>query len=177
MLVLLDSNIFFSALISPRSLPACIVHAWRDGRFRLLTCQHQIDEIREASRNPKFRALFQPRQVGAMLNHIYGATVWPDPLPRKHEAADPADSYLLDLIEAAEPDYAVTGDKRSGLLQRDKLGRTKILKASAFCADVLHMGSLSRDRYGSSPLIVPVVTPGPHSFPLKSSRGVTKNAP
>jgi putative PIN family toxin of toxin-antitoxin system len=139
MLVLLDSNIYFSALISPLGSPARIVHAWRNGRFYLLTCKQQIDEIRAASRSPKFRNLFQPHHVGDMLNHLYSATVWEGPLPRRHHAADPADSYLLDLIEVAQPDYAVTGDKRSGLLQLDKLGRTKILKASAFCAEVLHL--------------------------------------
>ena len=124
MLVLLDSNIYFSALISPLGFPARIVHAWRNDRFYLLTCQQQIDEIRVASRNPKFRDLFQPHHIGDMLNHLYSATVWEGPLPRRHEAADPTDSYLLDLMEAAQPDYAVTGDKRSGLLQLDKLGQT-----------------------------------------------------
>ncbi|MGH9600290.1 MAG: hypothetical protein ACRD27_10530, partial [Terracidiphilus sp.] len=73
-----------------------------------------------------------------MLNNLYNATLWQGPLPRKHQANDPTDSYLLDLIEAAQPDYAVTGDKRSGLLQLEKLGRTKILTASIFCAEVLH---------------------------------------
>jgi hypothetical protein len=139
MLVLLDSNIYFSALISPCNSPARIIHAWRSGRFTLLTCSQQIDEIREASRNPKFRDLFQPHQIGKMLNNLYSATVWPDPLPRKHEAVDPADSYLLDLMEVAQPDYAVTGDKRSGLLQLEKLGRTKILSATAFLSHVLHL--------------------------------------
>jgi len=43
-----------------------------------------------------------------MLNHLHGANLWQERLPRRHEAADPADSYLLDLIEAAQPDYAVT---------------------------------------------------------------------
>jgi predicted nucleic acid-binding protein len=74
-----------------------------------------------------------------MLNHLYRATVWPGPLPRKHEASDPTDSYLLNLIEAAQPDYAVTGDKRSGLLRLDTLGRTKILGATAFLSQVLHL--------------------------------------
>ena len=72
-----------------------------------------------------------------MLNHLHGANLWQEPLPRKHQAADPADSYLLDLIEAAQPDYAVTGDKRSGLLQLDRLGRTKILSAKSFLSQVL----------------------------------------
>lgn len=74
-----------------------------------------------------------------MLNHLYGATVWPDPIPRKHQATDPTDNFLLDLIEAAQPDYAVTGDKRAGLLQLNTMGRTKILRVSVFCADVLHV--------------------------------------
>jgi|ERR1035437_1847382 putative PIN family toxin of toxin-antitoxin system len=139
MLVLLDSNVLISALLSPHGTPARIVDQWRDGRFQLLTCQHQIDEIRTASRAPKFRDRLQPHHVGTMLNNLYGATVWPDPLPRKHEAADPTDSYLLDLIEVAQPDYAVTGDKRSGLLQLDRLGHTKILSATAFSSQVLHL--------------------------------------
>ncbi|MGD0681740.1 MAG: putative toxin-antitoxin system toxin component, PIN family [Terracidiphilus sp.] len=138
MLVLLDSNIYFSALISPQGSSARIVSAWKNGRFYLLTCQQQINEISAASRNPKFRALFQPHQIGSMLNHLYKATVWPDPLPHKHVAADPTDSYLLNLIDAAQPDYAVTGDKRSGLLRLDTLGRTKILGATAFLSQVLH---------------------------------------
>ena len=74
-----------------------------------------------------------------MMNHLHGANLWKERLPRKHQAADPADSYLLDLIEAAQPDYAVTGDKHSGLLKLGKLGRTKILNASAFCSEVLHI--------------------------------------
>jgi hypothetical protein len=139
MIVLLDSNIFFSALISPVGAPRAIYDAWLRGRFRLVTCQQQIDEIRIASRNAKLRTLLHPNEVGAMLNHLYSATVWPGPLPRRHEVADPTDNYLLDLIEAAQPDYAVTGDKRSGLLQLDKLDRTKILTARAFCAEVLHL--------------------------------------
>ena len=139
MLVLLDSNIIISALLSLNGTPAQIVDQWRDGRFQLLTCQSQIDEIRIAGRNPKFRDRLQPHHIGTMLNHLYRATVWPAPLPRKHEAADPTDSYLLDLIEAAQPDYAVTGDKRSGLLQLDTLGRTKILSATAFSTQVLSL--------------------------------------
>jgi putative PIN family toxin of toxin-antitoxin system len=139
MLVLLDSNIYFSALISPQGTPARIIYAWSDGRFCLLTCQEQIDEIRDASRHPRFRSLFHPHDMGTMLNRLYGATVWPGPLPRKYDAADPTDSYLLDLIETAQPDYAVTGDKRAGLLQIGKLGRTKILSATAFNSSVLHL--------------------------------------
>jgi len=139
MLVLLDSNVYFSALISPHGHPGRIVRAWKNGKFRLLTCQEQIDEIRDASRHPRFRSLFFPHEIGAMLNRLYAATVWPAPIPRKHNATDPTDSYLLDLIDAAQPDYAVTGDKRAGVLQLQSLGRTAILTAARFCQTVLQL--------------------------------------
>jgi len=139
MLVLLDSNVLISALLSPHGLPARIVDEWRDGRYELLTCQNQIDEIRAVSRTPKFKDRLLPHHIGTMLNHLYRSNLWEGPLPRLHQAADPADSYLLDLIEAAQPDYAVTGDKRAGLLQLEKLDRTRILRASDFCTEVLHI--------------------------------------
>jgi putative PIN family toxin of toxin-antitoxin system len=139
MLVLLDSNIFISALIFSFGAPGAIYNEWLEGRFRVVTCQQQIDEIRVATRNPKFKGRLQPHHIGTMLNNLYGACVWEGPLARKHDAADPTDRYLLELIEAAQPDYAVTGDKRSGLLQLAKLGRTRILNASAFASQVLHL--------------------------------------
>ena len=139
MLVLLDSNILWSALISPKGPPRRIYGAWLAGRFELLTCPQQIAEIRSASRYPKFREILQPHRVGVMINNLYRATVWEEPLPQKHEAADPEDSYLLNLIEAAKPDYAVTGDKQSGILAVRKLGRTSIWTARDFCEQILRI--------------------------------------
>ena len=137
MIVLLDSNIFWSALISPRGAPRLISDAWLDGRFELLTCPQQIDEIRAASRYPKFRAILQPHRIGTLVNNLHRATVWDKPLPPKNQAADPTDSFLLNLIDAAKPDYAVTGDCRSGMLALQKLGPTRILTAREFCDQVL----------------------------------------
>jgi putative PIN family toxin of toxin-antitoxin system len=138
MLVLLDTNIFFSALLTLDGPPGRIYREWRAKRFDLVTSTEQLDELRKASRNSKFRGILQPHDFGNLVNLMHRAIVY-GPIPRKHQAADPADSYLLDLIEAAQPDYAVTGDKRAGILQLDRLGRTKILKASDFCTDVLHL--------------------------------------
>jgi putative PIN family toxin of toxin-antitoxin system len=138
MLVLLDSNILISALISPFGAPAAIYNEWLSGRFRVVTCQQQIDEIRLATRHPRFKGRLQPHHIGTMLNNLYSTWLWDGLPPRKHDAADPTDSYLLDLMEAAQPDYAVTGDKRSGLLQLGRLGRTKILSATEFQETVLH---------------------------------------
>lgn len=50
MRVVLDSNVLFSAPISPHGAPNTIYQAWRSRRFELLTSRLQLDEIRRASR-------------------------------------------------------------------------------------------------------------------------------
>ncbi len=132
MLVVLDSNVLFSALISPYGAPHRIYEAWREGRFELATCGEQLDELRRASRYPKFRGILQPHLVGLMLNHLHRAQVVPH-LPGKHEADDSYDTYLLNLADAVQAHYLVTGDKRAGIIRLRRIGKTSIVTAAAFC--------------------------------------------
>lgn len=132
MRVILDSNILLSALISPHGPPHRLYAAWRQRRFELVTSVVQLEEPRRAGRYPKFREILQPHRVGRMLNNLQGAIVL-DRVPDEYEAADPDDAWLLALAVAAGADYLVTGDKRSGLLARRRIGRCRILTATAFC--------------------------------------------
>lgn len=132
MRVVLDSNVLFSALISPRGAPHRVYEAWRKRRFELVTCPTQLDEIRRASRYPKLRAILQPHRVGAMVNALAVDAV-PDPPLRGHQADDPDDVWLLALAEVSGADWLVTGDRRSGLLARGRVGRARIAAAAAFC--------------------------------------------
>lgn len=132
MRVVLDSNVLLSALISPHGTPHRVYEAWHTRRFQLVTCTTQLDEIRRASRYPKLRNLLQPHRVGAMVNAL-AADALPDPPLGGHKANDPDDAWLLALAEAAEADWLVTGDRRSGLLTRGRIGRARIVTAAAFC--------------------------------------------
>jgi uncharacterized protein len=132
MRVVLDSNILLSALISPYGPPHRIYQAWRHRRFELVTAPIQLDEIRRASRYPKFRGILQPHRVGRMVNELH-ATLVVDRLAGRYEAEDPFDAWLLALAETAEADYLVTGDKRAGLLARGSVGRARIRTATVFC--------------------------------------------
>lgn len=136
MRVVLDTNILFSALISPHSPPDTIYRAWRLKRFDLVTSQAQLEEIRRASRYPKLQAILQPTAVGTMINHLQGATIL-GKLSITVEADDPGDSFLLSMALASQADYLVTGDRRAGLLQRGSIARTRILTPTVFCAQVL----------------------------------------
>jgi putative PIN family toxin of toxin-antitoxin system len=136
MRVVLDTNILFSALISPHGPPAAIYRAWRLARFQLVTSRRQLDEIRRASRYPKFQAILQPARVGVMVNNMQRAIVL-ETLPDNFEATDPNDAFLLAMAAVGEVDYLVTGDQRAGLLQRGNLDRTRIVTAAVFCAETL----------------------------------------
>ena len=136
MRVALDSNILFSALISPHSPPHRIYQAWRKGIFELVTCSEQIQEIRRASRYPKFKNILQPHRVGLMLNNLQRATVF-DSLAHGYETDDPDDAGLLALVDKAQAHYLVTGDRRAGILSLGHAGQTQIVTASTFCDKVL----------------------------------------
>lgn len=136
MRVVLDTNILFSALISPHGPPEAIYRAWRLARFQLVTSDAQLDEIRRASRYPKFQSILQPARVGVMVNNMQRAIVL-DNLPVRFATTDPDDAFLLAMAAVGQADYLVTGDKRAGLLQRGHLERTRIVTAGVFCAEVL----------------------------------------
>jgi putative PIN family toxin of toxin-antitoxin system len=136
MRVVLDSNILFSALISPHGAPDVIYRAWRAARFEVITSRMQLDEIRRASRYPKLQAILQPAKVGTLINNLQRAMVL-DRLSIEDEADDPDDAFLLAMAVEGEADYLVTGDRCAGLLQRGHIGRTRIVTPAQFCAEVL----------------------------------------
>jgi putative PIN family toxin of toxin-antitoxin system len=132
MRVVLDTNILLSALISPHGTPHRVYEAWQARRFELVTCATQLEELRRASRYPKLRDLLQPHRVGAIVNAL-AANAAPDPPLGRHEADDPDDAWLLALAEASGADWLATGDRRSGLLARGRIGRARIVTAAVFC--------------------------------------------
>jgi uncharacterized protein len=136
MRVVLDTNILFSALISPYGAPDKIYRAWRSARFEVVTSHEQLEEIRRASRYPKFQDVLQPTKMGTMVNNLQRAVVL-ERLTIEVEADDPDDAFLLAMALAGDADFLVTGDRRSGLLQRGHIERTRIVTPAVFCAEVL----------------------------------------
>jgi len=57
------------------------------------------------------------------------------PLSIEHQSDDPDAAFLIAMALAGDADYLVTGDHRSGLLQRGQIERTRIVAPAVFCAD------------------------------------------
>lgn len=131
MRVVFDTNIFFSFLIALGGHPYLAVRHWVDGKFDLVTCAPQIEEVRRVSRYTKFHRRFAPHEIGELINDL-NSSIYIEPIPRKHTCDDPDDAYLLDLADASDADFLITGDHRAGLLKRRRVGRASIVTARAF---------------------------------------------
>jgi putative PIN family toxin of toxin-antitoxin system len=115
MRAVLDTNILVSALLISSGHPAAIYGAWHEGRFTLLICEQQIEELRATLRKPALAERIKPYQAGRLINQIRELAEVVTSLPRVERSPDPTDDFLLALCEAGKADYLVTGDK-SGLL-------------------------------------------------------------
>lgn len=131
MRVVLDTNILISALIASSGKPAAIVDTWLDGRFTLLTCATQVDELRSTLERPRVAELVKPHKAGRLVNQIKRFAEDVDRLPRVKRSADPTDDFLLALSQAGKADYLVTGDK-NGLLALKRHKSTQIFSARDF---------------------------------------------
>jgi uncharacterized protein len=136
MLAVLDTNVFISALLSPTGIPHEIYTTWIDKQFQLITSEHQIAELRRASRYDKFKDRMPRHRVGIIINRMR-TSIMVKPQPVAVEIDDPEDAFLLGMAAAGEADYLVTGDKRAGLLAMGSYGRTRIVTPGEFVARVL----------------------------------------
>jgi len=45
--VVIDTNVFVSAIILPQSAPAQVLRYWESGTFELINCQKAVNELDE----------------------------------------------------------------------------------------------------------------------------------
>jgi hypothetical protein len=135
--VVLDTNVLISALAVRGTPPDRLYESWKEGRFLLVTCERQLEEINRVSRRPFFRERIRPSEAGRMVNDIRRLALLCDPLPNVELSPDPDDDWLLAVAEKTRADFLVTGDK-SDLLRLERHGTTRIVTAR-FLADILGM--------------------------------------
>ena len=100
--VLLDTNVWVSALLNAHGAPARVVKAWRDGGIEVVVALPILGEIDEVLRRPRIRRKYRVRDseiaeylrlisARATLVHISGKTAL---------CRDPDDDVLLEAAIA-----------------------------------------------------------------------------
>lgn len=103
MRLVIDTNLFLSALLVPASLPAHLITLWEERWFDVLTAADQLDELARVTRYPKVRDRLTPARAGRLINQLRELAVVVHPLSSVSVCADPYDNYLLALAQAGRP--------------------------------------------------------------------------
>jgi putative PIN family toxin of toxin-antitoxin system len=109
--IILDCNVFVSALLSPRGSPAQILDLWADGNFDLVVSPLLLAELEKVLSRPKFDASIDKVHVDALLTGLVeDAVLVNDPSSQPGLTPDPGDDYLVALAQNADAQYIVSGD-------------------------------------------------------------------
>jgi uncharacterized protein len=109
--IVLDCNVFVSALLSPQGGPAQILDQWADGDFDLVVSPLLLAELEKVLRRSKFHASIDTVHIDALLTGlIEDAVLVDDPSTQFGLTPDPGDDYLVMLARKADAQYIVSGD-------------------------------------------------------------------
>jgi len=109
--VVLDTNIFISALLQPQGLPARVLLLALDGVTAQLCVSGDIyAEYEEVIRRPKFN--HDDAVIERSLRAIRQNGFWVKPTNKVGVCADPEDNIFLECAEAARAHYLVTGNQK-----------------------------------------------------------------
>lgn len=112
----LDTNVLasgFVGFLNPSSTPGRLLHAWRDGRFVVITSEHIRAELEQTLLNPYFIQRLTQEQVAESAALLRSRTTLVEITAQVHGVAThPEDDLTLATAVSAKADYLVTGDKK-----------------------------------------------------------------
>ena len=129
MKVVLDTNIYLSALVFPDSKPALILYLAKRAEFSVFCSSFIILEIR---RNLMLKFGIENEVVEKIIDDIlqYVQLITPAKKTRLITAKSD-DNLILDCALAAKAEFLVTGDKKH-ILPIKQIGKTEIVSAAEF---------------------------------------------
>ena len=108
--IVLDTNIFVSALLQPLGPPAEVLLLVLSGAVQLCMSGEVYTEYEAVIRRPRFRR--SPEEIDAALQMIREKALWFKSAAKVRACADPDDDMFLECAIAARANYIVTGNVR-----------------------------------------------------------------
>lgn len=133
MIVVPDTNVVISGILTPRGAAGQVVDRWVDGAFTVAVSPALIGEYIGVLQRPKFRAAgsvaARTSIVAALLDLANTVTVLPQALI-DIITEDPSDNRILECAAAAGATHIVSGDQH--LLELKRFGAAPILGPADF---------------------------------------------
>lgn len=116
MRVVLDANIYVSALITKGTPPDQLYQAWLRNEIELVTSDSQIGEVTNILARPKFRGQVDSDEAERIVTAIPRYSNVLNQIPVTKRSPDPKDDAILAITVEGNADLVVSGDKRDMLV-------------------------------------------------------------
>ena len=134
--VVLDTNLFVSAFISPTGTPTQLITLWEQHSISLLTSAELIAEVDHVLHRSSIQERYQLPEEGIerLLTRLHLTAEWVIPLTSLPlHSRDPKDDTLLAYALGGNADYLITGDQDLLVLDSNPaLGKLRIITAAEF---------------------------------------------
>ena len=113
MIVVLDTNVMISALISTGGPPARIIDLWETGAFDVASSAPLLEEVKRVLGYDQVKKYLKcsPEEINKLLAGWRTASIYVDPEEELEVIKDdPDDDRVLECAVAAEAEYIVSGD-------------------------------------------------------------------
>jgi putative PIN family toxin of toxin-antitoxin system len=110
--VLIDTNVWVSALINPAGQPAQLRQAWYEGRFEVVISPPLLDELADVLTRPRItrKYLLTAADVAEFLILLAQRSRLTYPTGELHECRDPDDDVVLETAIQGKAEYVVSRD-------------------------------------------------------------------
>ncbi|MCK4554010.1 putative toxin-antitoxin system toxin component, PIN family [Candidatus Parcubacteria bacterium] len=111
--VVLDANIYVSAILKPEGKPGQIIDLVKNGKLNLLISLDILSEIRQVLLYPRIIKLHQrnSKEIAGFLKKLLSiAEVTPGNLTINIIKEDPADNKYLECAVTGKTDFIISGD-------------------------------------------------------------------
>ncbi len=115
--VVLDTNVFVSALLTPESPPARILELALEGKLRLVLSPGIIKEIALVLQYPRVKKALRKRRLTskeveeAIFKILKTAAITPGTVVAEGISRDPADDMILSGAAEGQADFIISGDQ------------------------------------------------------------------
>ena len=142
MRVVVDTNVFISALLSPQGIPSQLFQYWGQHFFDLLVSEESMDELVRVLQYPKIRKGLRSTD-GELAEFVRlfrekGLLVTPQETIRAI-TADVSDNLYLEMAVAGDAQCIVSGDKH--LLRLQEYQGIPILTPAEFLDQIMRLQS------------------------------------
>lgn len=146
--VLIDTNVWVSALINPSGLPASIEKEWIEHRFNVVVSPYMLEELIEVLTRPRIKEKYHltSAEIARFIRLINESSIKVIPSGNMHICRDAFDDIVLETAILGKAKYLVTRDddiKRDiNLFRHMKEHGIEILSVSQFLKIISQSNSI-----------------------------------